>query len=295
MRLVAFSRPSALVVALRRGLFAAEGIELSFTRTASSRDQLDALLRGEHDIAHTAADNIVARVDAGADLAVVLVADRGVEHDLVGAPAVRSPADLAGRRLGVDAPESGHAILAYVVLAEAGVARGSYEVVPVGSTRDRYAALLDGRIDAAMLNSPHKERALADGCHVLADVPARFPEHPGLTVAVRGAWARAHRREVEGYCRALIAGARLVADPRERGRVTGDLAADEGIAPDEAARRYDAERHGPVPTIAEMERSIVAVCAARRSAGLASGAIDAGRYFDPSYASAADPTLAVAR
>lgn len=295
MRLVAFSRPPALVVAERRGLFAAEGIELSFTRTGSSREQLDALLRGEHDVAHTAADNIVARVDAGDDLAIVLVAERGVEHDLVGAATVRSLADLAGRRLGVDAPESGHAILAYVVLAEAGLARGRYEIVPVGSTRERYAALLDGRIDAAMLNSPHKERAIAAGCHVLADVPARFPEHPALTVAVRGTWARGHRRDVVGYCRALVAGARLAADPRERERVIDDLAADEGVSRDEAVRRYGAERRGPVPTIAEMERSIVAVCAARRAAGLASGAVDASRYFDPSYALAADPTLAAAR
>lgn len=288
MRLVAFSRPPALAVASRRGFFADEGLEVSFTRAASSRAQLDALLAGEHDVAHTAADNIVARVDAGADLRIVLVADRGVRHRLIGAPAVGSLGALAGRRLGVDAAESGHAILAYVLLAEAGVARGSYEIVAVGSTRERSAALLDGRIDAAMLNGPHDERALASGCHVLADAAARFPRHPGLAVAVTRAWSSAHRADVAAYCRALLRGARFAAEPANRDAVIADLAADEGLAADEAARAYARERQGDVPTLDEMADAVAAVCEARRAAGLARGPFDVHRYFDPSYVEAAE-------
>ena len=295
MRLIAFSRAPALVVALRHGLFAREGIDVSFTKTSGSREQLEALLRGEFDVAHTAADNVVARVDAGADLRIVLVAERGVEHRLVAAASVPSLARFSGHRLGVDAPESGHAVLAYVLLAEAGVTRGTYDVIPVGATRERCAALVEGRIDAAMLNAPYDERALATGCRVLADARARFPEHPALSVAVAGPWARAHRRETEAYCRALIAGERALADPRERERVIDDLAADRGVSREEAAHEYERERRAPVPTVTEMTASVAAVCAARRAAGLARGPIDVSRYFDPSYATAADPTLAGGR
>lgn len=251
MRLVAFSRHPALEFALERGLFAAEGLDVSIARAKSSRAQLDALLSGEYDVAHTAADNVVARVDAGDDLRIVLVADRGAEHRLIGGPAVRTTSEMAGRRLGVDAAESGHAVLAYVMLAEAGVARERYDVVPVGSTSERYAALVDGRIDAAMLNAPHDERALAAGCHVVADARRRFPRHPGLTVAVAGVWARTHRSEVEGYCRALLTAAREV--------------------------------RGSVPSVDEMADAISEVCAARRVARLASGPYDTRRYFDASY------------
>ncbi|HEU5288336.1 MAG TPA: ABC transporter substrate-binding protein [Candidatus Limnocylindria bacterium] len=288
MRLVAFSRPPALVVASRRGFFADEGLEVSFTPTASSRAQLDALLAGDHDVAHTAADNVVARVDAGADLRIVLVADRGVRHRLIGAPAVGTLGALAGRRLGVDAPESGHAILAYVLLAEAGVARGGCEIVAVGSTRERSAALLDGRIDAAMLNAPHDERAIAAGCHVLADAAARFPRHPGLTVAATRAWSAAHPVELEAYCRALLRGARFAADPANRGAVIADLAADQGLAAREAERVYERERQGDVPAIHEMADAVASVCEARRAAGLAHGPFDVQRYFDPSYVQAAE-------
>lgn len=292
MRLVAFSRPAALVVASRRGFFAAEGIEVEFTRTSSSRAQLDALVAGEYDVAHTAADNIVARVDAGDELRIVLVADRGVEHRLIGAQSVSSLRDMTGRRLGVDAPESGHAILAYVLLLEAGVARGTYEVVPIGATRDRYAALQGGRADAAMLNAPHDARAVAAGCHVLADAATRFPEHPGLTVAVREAWAREHRAEVEAYCRALIRGARFASDAANREAVVADLAADAKVTPEEAAATYARERRDGVPTPEQMAASVASVCALRRTAGLADGPFDVTRYFDASYARAAGATLA---
>ena len=288
MRLVAFSRPPALVVALRRGFFAAEGLDVAFTRTSSSREQLDALLRGEHDVAHTAADNVVARVDGGAALHVVLVGSLGAEHRLVGAPGVGSLADVRGRRLGVDAADSGHAILAYVLLREAGVERGTYEVIPTGSTRERVDALLDGRVDAAMLNAPHDERALAAGCRVLADTAERFPTHPGLTVAAADRWAAVHRAELVAYCRALVRGIRYVHDAANRDAVVDDLAADGGIAREEAARALARERQGGVPTAAEMAASVAAVCSARRLAGLASGPFDVARYFDASYAREAE-------
>lgn len=258
MRVIAFSRAPAFEAALEGGLFAAEGLEVSFTKTASSRAQLDALLAGEHDVAHTAADNVFARVDSGDDLCIVLVADRGIEHRLVGAADVRALSEFAGRRLGVDAPESGHALLAYVLLAEAGVARGRYEVVPVGSTPERASALLERRIDAAMLSAPHDERALAGGAHVLADPAVRFPEHPRLVVAVARRWAAAHRDEVDAYCRALLRGARVT---------------------------------GSVPSVDEMVRSLASAYELRRLAGLATAPFEVGRYFDPAYAHAAETAL----
>jgi len=264
VRLIAFSRAPALVAAFERGFFAAEGLEVTFTRATSSRAQLDALLAGEHDVAHTAADNVVARVDKGEDLRVVLVVDRGVDHRLIASPGIARPEDLAGRVLGVDSPESGHAIVAYTMLAEAGIARGRYRAVAVGSTAERYAALVAGTVDAALLSPPHDERAVGQGCHVLADAATRFADLPGLTVAVRGSWAAANADGVMRYCRALLAGARSSG---------GD------------------DAHPLTRSIAEMEQALRAALALRRAAGLASGDIDVRRYFDPAYARAADPQL----
>jgi ABC-type nitrate/sulfonate/bicarbonate transport system substrate-binding protein len=256
VRLVAFSRHPVFVAAVEAGLFAAEGIEVAFTRAPDSATQLAGLADGAYDVAHTAADNIVARVDGGADLRIALVPELGTDQRLVGAPGVRSSAEVRGRTLGVDAIDSGHALFAYALLAEAGVERGSYDVLPVGSTPRRQVALLEGRIDAAMLSLEDDERIMAAGCHVLADAATRFPGHPGISVAVRGRSAVGQRDLIVSYCRALLGGARAVAAARGR----------------------------RVPTVSEMATSIGSVCALRNTVGLRRGPIDASRYFDASLA-----------
>ncbi len=295
IRLVAFSRPPALVAALGAGFFAREGLEVAYTKATASGPQLAALLEGTYDVAHTAADNIVARVDAGADLRIVLVAELGVEHRLVGGPGVRTLAGVAGGVFAVDAPDSGHAVLGYALLAEAGVAREAYRVLPVGATRARLEAIRDGRAAAAMLNVPYDAEAVAAGCHVLADAARRFPGHPGLTVAVRGAWGASHRAAVVTYCRALVAGARWAADPANAEALAGLVAEDEGIDLAKAQARVAREKRSDVPSLARMAEAVRSVAALRTSVGLrptdAGGVTDVTRYFDPSYALAADPAL----
>ena len=209
LRVIAFSRPAAFVVAEGEGFFVDESLAVEYTQARGSAPQLDALVRGEFDLAHTAADNIVMRVDRdGADLAVVCVAELGVAQRLVVRPEIASIGELRGKDLGVDAIESGYATLLYDILGRRGVARGSYRPVAVGGTAQRLDALLAGSIAGAMLAPPHDLRALAEGARVLASAADDFPGYPGVTVAARRSWARAHHDLVTRYCRALLAGAR---------------------------------------------------------------------------------------
>src|SRR5438309_7771141 len=164
LRVIAFSRPAPFVVAEGEGHFADESLAVEYTQARGSAPQLDALLRGELDLAHTAADNIVMRVDRdGADLAVVCVAELGVAQRLVVRPEIDRVADLRGRTLGVDAAESGYATLLYAILERRGVARGAYQVSAVGGTAQRLEALLAGTIAGAMLGPPHDLRARGRG------------------------------------------------------------------------------------------------------------------------------------
>src|SRR5438552_3516704 len=124
LRVIAFSRPAAFVVAEGEGFFADESLAVEHTQARGSAPQLDALVRGDFDPAHTAADNIVMRVDRdGADLAVVCVAELGVAQRLVVRPEIATIGELRGKDLGVDAIESGYATLLYNILDRRGVAR----------------------------------------------------------------------------------------------------------------------------------------------------------------------------
>src|SRR5712691_8460018 len=190
LRVIAFSRPAAFVAAEAEGHFAAASLAIEYTPARGSAPQLDALLRGEFDLAHTAADNVVMRVDRdGADLAVVCVAELGVAQRLVVRSEIAEVGDLRGATLGVDAAESGYATLLYSILERRGVPRASYRVAAVGGTAQRLDALHAGDIAGAMLGPPHDLRAIAAGARVLASAAEDFPGYPALTVAARRSWS----------------------------------------------------------------------------------------------------------
>jgi ABC-type nitrate/sulfonate/bicarbonate transport system substrate-binding protein len=203
MRLIAFSKPPALVAAEQQGYFAREDLTVEIELTRGSIEQIRGLLEGRWDVAHTAADNVMAYDDReGADLCVFAVIDLGVGQTLVVRPEVTSFADLRGQPLAVDAIDTGYAFVLRRMLEKNDLPWGTYDLVPVGSTPQRLQALREGRVVGALLSSP------PEGLRVLAPAADYFPLYPGLTAAVTRRWARAHQAELVGYTRALLAGAR---------------------------------------------------------------------------------------
>src|SRR5918912_1677324 len=95
IRLIAFSRPVALLAAQAKGFFEREGLNVEVELTRGSIEQIRGLLAGRWDIAHTAADNVMAYDDRErADLFVFAVVDLGVGQTLVVRPEIRSFAEL---------------------------------------------------------------------------------------------------------------------------------------------------------------------------------------------------------
>lgn len=280
---------------MREGFFAAESLDVAVAQAKSSTTQIRGLLDGECELAHTAADNVMAHVDAGrTDLVLVLVAELGIGQKLIARADVASIASLAGRTVGVDSETSGYALVLYRMLADAGLARDDYRVLAVGGTAQRAAALDDGRIDAALLGLPFDERAAAAGHRVLAAAAASFPGYPAVSVAARRTWAREHADAARRYCRALLAGLRWAAEPRNRDAAIELLGADAACDRASATTLYESERaqrERVAPTVGEMREALSRVVALRRTL-TGRGPVDLDRYFDPSYALAADPSLA---
>lgn len=291
LRVIGFGKPPALAVAVREGWFAREGIDIDFTRTPSSERQIRGMLAGEWDVAHTAVDNVFEYVDQeNADLVLVLVGEVGTDIRLIAREAT-DLAQLAGKRLGVDSPRSGYALMAYLILAKHGIDRSRYEVVQVGGSTERGKALAAGKVDFAMLGSPHDEEALAAGSRVLAESARYIPGYPALTVAVRRTWATVHRDLLTRYCRALLGAIRVAADPARRDATLAALAAELGTDLGSAARVYDRaarSREGSAPpSVEEMRASVRRALDMRRSVTGTGSADGLDRYIDLSFAEAA--------
>jgi ABC-type nitrate/sulfonate/bicarbonate transport system substrate-binding protein len=214
------------------GFFKDRGIIVETVFTANSEQQRAGLASGEYDIAHAAVDNAVAMVDvAKEDIAIFMGLDEGF-NKLVVQPSITSYADLRGKTLGVDAPDTAFALVAYEMLQRNGLNPGDYKVQPVGATQSRLDALKDGKIDFAMLNLPFNIFAQRAGLAILDDPKQVIADYQSTGGFVLRSWAKNNRDVFIRYIAAYIEGLRWSMDPANRAAANQILVDRMQLAPD---------------------------------------------------------------
>jgi len=183
------------------GIFAKHGLSLRLTFTENSTRQREGLAAGEFDVVHASVDNAVAMVEvAKKDVVIVTGGDSGMNEFFV-QPYIRSFADLRGRKLVVDAPNTAYAILAKKILLKHGLKDGAdYEVVAVGRGELRLQAMAQNRdYTAAVLNLPFTIQAEEMGMKSLGStVDMLGPYQANGAFALR-AWVAANGPLLERY------------------------------------------------------------------------------------------------
>jgi ABC-type nitrate/sulfonate/bicarbonate transport system substrate-binding protein len=142
-----------------KGFFAKHGLKIELQFTPNSQALRDGLAAGDFEIAHAAVDNAVAMVEtAGVDVVVVMGGSSGL-NELFAQPGIRAVADLRGKTVIVDAPDTAYALQLQKILLTHGLVAGrDYTVKPVGGTFQRVAAMRENQEYAAsMLNPPFNQ------------------------------------------------------------------------------------------------------------------------------------------
>jgi ABC-type nitrate/sulfonate/bicarbonate transport system substrate-binding protein len=172
-----FTRPVLVEVARRDGSLERAGLDVVETSVTSSPAQFQSLEAGDHELIFTSPDNVIAYRfvsdnPLGRTLSVEIVGalDRGLGLSLCLGPSITSVAELRGRVVGVDVPQSGFAFVAYELLRRAGLTRDDYTVTALGSTPRRASALIAGECAATVLNAGNELRAAGAGCTVHSTV-----------------------------------------------------------------------------------------------------------------------------
>jgi ABC-type nitrate/sulfonate/bicarbonate transport system substrate-binding protein len=228
LKVMAFQGSSNLSIfaAQHKGLFAKHGLAVELLFTPNSDVLRDGLARGDHQIAHAAVDNAVAMAElAKADIAIVTGGDNGFNRIYV-QPEINSYADLRGKTVVVDAPNTAFALLIYKVLKDNGLNKGDYVVKPVGGTAARLEAMTKDRANAAaVLGPPFSFRAQAAGFKDMGPAARAVGAYQSDGAFVMRDWARARGNGdlVVRYIRGLVEGRRWALDPANRAEATGLL------------------------------------------------------------------------
>lgn len=237
----AFSPSVLLRVSRRLGLLDRRDLDVLEKPVPSSPAQCRALLDGDLDAALTSPDNMVAYrfvadnpLGETADVRIVAAVDRGLGLGVYARPGITSAAELKGATIGVDVPGSGFAFGLYALLDSLGLDRAGYEVVSLGSTPRRVAALLAGTCDATMLNAGNELRAEAGGATRLAALTDVCHPYLGTVLSTVG---ERKKELVTALAEALRDGAEEISRGRADDLVVEEASAALGL-PDALAARY---------------------------------------------------------
>jgi ABC-type nitrate/sulfonate/bicarbonate transport system substrate-binding protein len=242
LRINSFPNAKALPlqVGIGKGFFARRGLKAELELTESSKAQRDGLAAGKFQIAQSAIDNAVAMIEgAKQDVVILSGGDSGMNEFFVQA-GINSFAELRGRVILVDAPDTAYALQVKTLMAQHGVAPGDYMIKPAGAGVYRFKAMLEDRNNAAaILNLPFTVEAAQAGMKSLGrTIDLLGPYQAAGGFALR-AFAEQNRDTVERYLAAYVESLRWIRDPANRAEAVGLLVSEQKLAPQIAARTYD--------------------------------------------------------
>ncbi len=223
-----------------KGFFAKHGVQVDLQFTPNSQALRDGLAVGAFEVAHAAVDNAVAMVEtAGVDIVVVIGGD-GSLNQLFVQPEIRSVADLRGKTVIVDAPNTAYALQLTKILLVHGLRAGQdYTVKPVGGTFQRVGAMRENKEYAAsMLNPPFSIIGERDGLRSLGLAVTMLGPYQATAGFVLRSWAQANGATLERYIRGYVEALRWVLAPANREETIALLAERLKLAPDVAALTY---------------------------------------------------------
>jgi ABC-type nitrate/sulfonate/bicarbonate transport system substrate-binding protein len=216
-----FNWPS--FVAIDKGFFEANGIQVALQTTPGSVAQMTGLAAGKFDIAITAIDNIVAYVEGQGEAPIgpqpeffaFMGSDSGF-LSLVATPDVHSCGDLKGKTLSVDARTTGYAFVLFEILARNGLKDGDYSIEKVGGTVQRWNALREGRQSGTLLSAPFNLLAQEQHFNQLAKATEVIGPYQGNVAAARRTWAKQNAEKVRAFIRGYVQAIDWLYDPANR-------------------------------------------------------------------------------
>lgn len=229
-----------LLAAISKGFMAERKLTIEIQNTPDSDQQRAGLAAGKFEIAHAAVDNAMAMVEsAKEDVVIVSGGDASMNEFMA---RVNSVAEMRGKVLAVDAPNTAYGLAAKKILKNAGLIEGrDYTVRAVGGSSARAAALASNpELAAGMLNPPFATMVREKGLKSLGTQFNLIGPYQATGTFVMRKWAAANAGVLERYLAAYIEGQRYAMSPANRAEMIKLLADRFKLAPDVAAGTYAA-------------------------------------------------------
>lgn len=160
-----------LFVTRDAGIFRKYNLEPQIIYITGAPPNISALLAGSVDFVVFAGPAAITANLAGANTAVLMSFVNTMEHSIFSHRAIKNPADIKGKTIGVSRPGSSDDYGARVAVRKWGLDPDKdVFFVSVGGPPDRFVALQTGRVDAVLIQPPLTVKARKAGFNELASL-----------------------------------------------------------------------------------------------------------------------------
>jgi ABC-type nitrate/sulfonate/bicarbonate transport system substrate-binding protein len=213
-------------IAKEEGLFKRFGTEPDLILIEGGTRGAQALISGDLPIMGMSGQPVISARARGSDLTMIAGTVNKMNYVLVGAPSVKKPEDLKGKRIG--AAQAGtasyHGVLLGLKHWGLDPRRDRITLLQLGNQGARVASLQSGGSDAIIVNPGLGPSLKERGNNILADFSELPIAYPQQTVSVRERTLKIDPEFVEKVMKGVVVGNSFSLDPRNKERVKQVLA-----------------------------------------------------------------------
>ena len=227
------------LIAEQEGMLQREGIEIKRVLGGTTTATSQALVAGSTDFAQMNLVQLLSANSAGADLVAVAGDTLVPIYALVVHPSIRSYADLKGKRLAVAGPTDPLNYIMARMLAANGLTPADYEILGLGGTPTRLAAVEKGGVAGALVNQPSDFKAIASGLRLLGYSSDYVDNFQYTVTGMRRDWAQANRPLTVRFLRAFARACEFFYEPKNKDAVMRALIEKAKADHDDAEKTYN--------------------------------------------------------
>jgi ABC-type nitrate/sulfonate/bicarbonate transport system substrate-binding protein len=225
---------------LKQGYYAAADIKLDMIFTPSSAALLQQLTAGALDAAlSTGIVDPIYAIDKGAPIALTRLEIKSPPYALIAKPAIKTIAELKGKKIMIDGPKGITKIYVERMLAAHGIKASEYDPLFAGATSARFSALQAGAIDATVLIPPFNFYAEAAGFSTLGLSVDYTPELPFSAAVVNTKWAANNRALLDKLLAVHQRSMTWFLDEKNRSEAIAVMVEASKQKPEDIAKAYD--------------------------------------------------------
>jgi ABC-type nitrate/sulfonate/bicarbonate transport system substrate-binding protein len=203
-------------IASEAGLFKKYNLDFDLVFIASSPSVTAAMLSGDAEVSLGGGEGPIRAFVQGANDFVFIAGFKNVlTHSIVGRAEIKRPADLKGKKVGINRIGSNPHYFAVQALRRAGIEPSEVNLIQSGGSPETLAALLSGNLDAASLNPPADAQAIARGLHYVIYGPELKLPYAATVFFTRRSLITKRSHVLSQFLRAMAEAGKIVHTDKE--------------------------------------------------------------------------------